>query len=99
MTNPSPLSQLHRRRLIVVTGKGGVGKTTVAAVLGRLLARSGRKTLVIEVDPRENVHRLLGRDPSGGAIVSAGRPEVRERLRAWRERQTAEVLAHPDPRP
>ena len=32
------------------------------------------------------------------AIVSAGRPEVRERLRAWRERQTAEVLAHPDPR-
>ncbi len=33
------------------------------------------------------------------AIVSAGRPEVRERLRAWRERQTAEVLAHPDPRP
>lgn len=73
MTNPSPLSQLHRRRLIVVTGKGGVGKTTVAAVLGRLLARSGRKTLVIEVDPRENVHRLLGRDPSGGAIVSAGR--------------------------
>ena len=27
-----------------------------------------------------------------------GRPEVRERLRAWRERQTAEVLAHPDPR-
>ena len=33
------------------------------------------------------------------AIVSAGHPEVRERLRAWRERQTAEVLAHPDPRP
>jgi 5-(carboxyamino)imidazole ribonucleotide mutase len=32
------------------------------------------------------------------AIVSAGRPEVRERLRAWRERQTAEVLANPDPR-
>ena len=32
------------------------------------------------------------------AIVSSGRPEVRERLRAWRERQTAEVLAHPDPR-
>ena len=33
------------------------------------------------------------------AIVSAGRPEVRERLRVWRERQTAEVLANPDPRP
>jgi 5-(carboxyamino)imidazole ribonucleotide mutase len=32
------------------------------------------------------------------AIVSAGRPEVRERLRAWRAAQTAAVLAAPDPR-
>jgi len=33
------------------------------------------------------------------AIVSGSRPELRERLRAWRQRQTDEVLAHPDPRP
>src|SRR5215510_15085302 len=33
------------------------------------------------------------------AIVSGSRPEWRERLRAWRQRQTDEVLAHPDPRP
>jgi len=32
------------------------------------------------------------------AIVSRGRPELRERLRAWREARTADVLAHPDPR-
>ena len=32
------------------------------------------------------------------AIVSRGRPDMRERLRAWREARTAEVLAHPDPR-
>jgi 5-(carboxyamino)imidazole ribonucleotide mutase len=32
------------------------------------------------------------------AIVSAGRPELRERLRSWRARQTDDVLAHPDPR-
>jgi len=32
------------------------------------------------------------------SIVSRGRPEMRERLRAWREARTAEVLAHPDPR-
>lgn len=32
------------------------------------------------------------------AIVSGSRPEVRARLRAWREARTAEVLAHPDPR-
>jgi 5-(carboxyamino)imidazole ribonucleotide mutase len=33
------------------------------------------------------------------AIVSGSRPELRERLRVWRQRQTDEVLAHPDPRP
>jgi 5-(carboxyamino)imidazole ribonucleotide mutase len=33
------------------------------------------------------------------AIVSGSRPELRERLRAWRQRQTDDVLAHPDPRP
>ena len=33
------------------------------------------------------------------AIVAGSRPELRERLRAWRQRQTDEVLAQPDPRP
>jgi 5-(carboxyamino)imidazole ribonucleotide mutase len=33
------------------------------------------------------------------AIVATSRPDVRERLRAWRQRQTDEVLSHPDPRP
>ncbi len=32
------------------------------------------------------------------AIVSTSRPELRERLRAWRQRQTDDVLDHPDPR-
>jgi 5-(carboxyamino)imidazole ribonucleotide mutase len=32
------------------------------------------------------------------AIVSRGRPDMRERLRSWRDARTAEVLAHPDPR-
>src|SRR5262245_57380479 len=32
------------------------------------------------------------------AIVAVSRPAVAERLRAWRQRQTDEVLAHPDPR-
>jgi len=32
------------------------------------------------------------------SIVAQGRPQVKEALRRWRERQTAEVLAHPDPR-
>jgi anion-transporting ArsA/GET3 family ATPase len=44
--------RLLERRLLFVTGKGGVGKTTVAAALGLLGARSGRRTLVCEVDAK-----------------------------------------------
>ena len=65
------LAQLAGRRLLVVTGKGGVGKSAVAATLGSLLARAGRRALVLEVDPRENVHQMLGVSPSGGDIVEA----------------------------
>lgn len=64
--------RLQRHHLVVVTGKGGVGKTTIAAVLGRLLAAHGRKVLLLEVDPRENLHHMLGIAPSGGEIVAAG---------------------------
>ncbi|MGH9188900.1 MAG: ArsA family ATPase [Acidimicrobiales bacterium] len=40
------------RRLLFVTGKGGVGKSTVAAALASLAASTGRRTLVCEVDDR-----------------------------------------------
>ena len=67
----NPIEQISRRQLLVVTGKGGVGKTVVAATLGRALAAAGRRTLVVEVDPRENLHQMLGMPPSGGDIMAA----------------------------
>lgn len=67
-----PAVPLSRRRLIVVTGKGGVGKSAVTAALGRVLAAAGRRTMLLEVDPRENLHRLLDVPPSGGEAVAAG---------------------------
>jgi len=63
------IDSLASRQLVVVTGKGGVGKTTVAVALGAALAGAGRRTLVLEVDPRENAHRMLGVAPSGGEIA------------------------------
>jgi anion-transporting ArsA/GET3 family ATPase len=60
---------LDRRALIVVTGKGGVGKTTVTAVLGHVLRDRGRRTLLLETDPRESLHQLCGTPPSEGEAV------------------------------
>jgi anion-transporting ArsA/GET3 family ATPase len=48
------------KRLVVVTGKGGVGKTTVAAALGLLAARRGRRTIVCEVAQQERLAALFG---------------------------------------
>ncbi len=76
------IEEIARRQLIVVTGKGGVGKTTIAAALGRLLAASGRRTLLLEVDPRESLHQLLGTEPSGGAVVKAGDRLASQNLQA-----------------
>ena len=64
-----PDTPLTRRSLLVVTGKGGVGKTLVAALLGRHLASRGRRTLLLEVDPRANLHELAGTPPSAGDLV------------------------------
>lgn len=47
------------RELIVVTGKGGVGKSTVAAALGMAAARRGMRTCIAEVAARDDVTRAL----------------------------------------
>jgi len=53
------------RRLLFVTGKGGVGKTTIAAALGTLAAEHGRRTLVCEVDAKGNLADFFEAGPTG----------------------------------
>jgi anion-transporting ArsA/GET3 family ATPase len=56
MFEPSPLvADLLSRRVVVLTGKGGVGKSTNAAVLALVGAQMGKRVLVIEVDAKGNV--------------------------------------------
>jgi anion-transporting ArsA/GET3 family ATPase len=60
---PSPT--LLDRRLVIVTGKGGVGKSTISAALALLAARAGKRVLVCEVNAQERIAPLLGARPSG----------------------------------
>jgi anion-transporting ArsA/GET3 family ATPase len=70
------MSTLLQRDLVVVTGKGGTGKTTIATALGLLASESGRRTIVVEVGEQARVRELFG--------AAAGPPgvevELRERL-------------------
>jgi anion-transporting ArsA/GET3 family ATPase len=56
------------RRLVVVTGKGGTGKSTLSAALALAAARRGKKVLVCEVVARERVADFFGKPPSGTQI-------------------------------
>jgi len=53
------------KSLIVVTGKGGVGKTTVAAALGLAAARAGKRTMIAEVAQQERLSRAFRREGLG----------------------------------
>ena len=53
---------LRDRSVLYVTGKGGVGKTTVAAALGLAAARAGRRTIVCEVAEQDRVSRAFRRE-------------------------------------
>ncbi|MEA5359314.1 ArsA-related P-loop ATPase [Amycolatopsis sp., V23-08] len=55
--------ELARARLHFVTGKGGTGKTTLAAALGLALAREGRRVLLIEVEGRQGIAQLFDTEP------------------------------------
>jgi anion-transporting ArsA/GET3 family ATPase len=54
---------LDRRRFLFVTGKGGVGKTTVCAALATALAASGRRVLVATAGVKERISELCGTVP------------------------------------
>lgn len=59
------MTSLLDRRFLVVTGKGGTGKTTIAAALARLAAQRGKRVLLCELDATGDIA-----EPFGGRDVS-----------------------------
>jgi CO dehydrogenase maturation factor len=55
---------------IAISGKGGVGKTTLAGVMARVLAHKGYKVLAIDADPDANL----------ASAIEIGRASCRERV-------------------
>jgi anion-transporting ArsA/GET3 family ATPase len=72
------------RRFLFITGKGGVGKTTVTAALAHALAARGLRVLVTVCGAKERLSTLLGAPPLGSAI-SAISPNI------WGVRLVSEV--------
>ncbi len=61
-------------RVLIVAGKGGVGKTTMVAALAHLAAGAGLSVLVVELEGRTGVSRAFGGDDDlgyGGAVLHA----------------------------
>jgi anion-transporting ArsA/GET3 family ATPase len=60
---------LYDRRLILVVGKGGVGRTTVAAAIASEAAKRGKKTLLVETNANDRLGTYFAKPPVGSDIV------------------------------
>ena len=64
------------RRLLIIAGKGGVGKTTIACALGLVAAQAGKRTLLAEVDGAGRAAWLLGIEPAPVGEAKEARPSL-----------------------
>lgn len=69
----SPVRALAEKRFLFVTGKGGVGKTTVCASLALALAKEGKRVLVAMCNTKERLSAMLGTAPIGDEIAEVHR--------------------------
>ncbi len=70
------MASLLHRRLLVLTGKGGVGKTTVSAALGLIAADRGLRTIIVELGEQRRLSELFGALPA----QAGAQTELRENL-------------------
>ena len=63
-----PNLDLLGKRLLVVSGKGGVGKTVISSALALLGARAGKSVLLVKIDDQGRTAQLFGTPPLGDEI-------------------------------
>lgn len=63
------MTPLEERRFLFITGKGGAGKTTVAAALATALAERDRRVLIAMTEAKERISSLFGVSPLGPEIT------------------------------
>ena len=81
-----PATFFAASRVVIVAGKGGVGKTTVTAALARAAARQGRRALIVEVEGKSGLANMFGAEDLGydeitlaDADEAAGTADIRAR--------------------
>ncbi len=96
------VERLLEKRLVIVAGKGGVGKTTASSAIALHLARAGRRTLLVTVDPAKRLEDSLGVpvgfgetpiQPNLAAMMLDPEAVIREHLA--REIPEARITEHP----
>src|SRR5690242_8122855 len=65
----SVAEELGTRRFLFVTGKGGVGKTTISGALALALAAHGKRVLVTMCNAKERLSAILGTRPIGHDVM------------------------------
>lgn len=62
------LADLFAKRLVIVSGKGGVGKTVVSSALGLLARERGKRVLLVKMDDQGRTAQLFGTEPLSGRV-------------------------------
>jgi len=85
---------------VAIAGKGGVGKTTIAATLARLLSRDGLTVLAIDADPAMNLALALGISPAVAKTIVpiSDNPDLIEERTGARPGETSEAVFNLTPR-
>ncbi len=93
----------RQSRVLIVAGKGGVGKTTMTAALAHLAAQAGLSVLVVELEGRPGVATAFGSpvplDYAGAVLKAAGASPIGRRRRGLGPTHPARDGAGPDHHP